>query len=301
MTWFYCDHCCDTIKKPKVAAHARRCRGATFTCIDCSETFDLRSVQAHTFCVTETDKYMNGATKPGGSQASEPSSSRAMKSAEIVGLEHLSVSPPWRCSLCNITCTSESTILAHAAGQKHKRKARACAAASKTHMVPENKHAMHDVVIAPVQAQDTSKTSVVSPKQENAKPHAEAEADENRIIRSKEKKRVKNEGNRNRSTTNDTRCVDGAADHITPKPCLENGKPKESVITGLASVAPVVRKLIRKHGGTMKLHQVIGAISKKQKHHLGQEADASMNQILEAIFESTGRGYDVLVVQTQVE
>ena len=82
MTWFYCSLCCDTVKKvwntllawlwcllhhnrelmywkstvassvkvaaalqPKVSSHSRYCRGATFTCIDCSQTFDSRSVQ----------------------------------------------------------------------------------------------------------------------------------------------------------------------------------------------------------------------------------------------------------------
>lgn len=46
-----------------------------------------------------------------------------------------------------------------------------------------------------------------------------------------------------------------------------------------AAVAPVVRKLIRKHGGTMQLQRLIGAISKKKKRRCGLTGDASMNQV----------------------
>merc|ERR1711976_160855 len=67
MVWFFCDGCGDSVKKPKVAQHARSCRSAwSFTCIDCSRTFDANSVHLHTSCVTEHEKYALGATKAGG-------------------------------------------------------------------------------------------------------------------------------------------------------------------------------------------------------------------------------------------
>lgn len=42
-----------------------------------------------------------------------------------MGLEFLSERPPWRCSCCNVSCTSRDTLLGHAAGAKHKRRVRA--------------------------------------------------------------------------------------------------------------------------------------------------------------------------------
>jgi cell growth-regulating nucleolar protein len=33
------DTCQETLKKPKLDAHAQRCRQAQFSCIDCSTTF----------------------------------------------------------------------------------------------------------------------------------------------------------------------------------------------------------------------------------------------------------------------
>jgi len=39
------------------------------------------------------------------------------------------VRPPWKCSVCNISCTSQATLQSHAAGVKHKRRAKAALAA----------------------------------------------------------------------------------------------------------------------------------------------------------------------------
>ncbi|RKO97483.1 hypothetical protein CAUPRSCDRAFT_3733, partial [Caulochytrium protostelioides] len=57
MVSFSCEQCQDTVKKPKVQQHAGRCRGAQFTCVDCSVTFDEWSVRSHTSCMTEDQKY----------------------------------------------------------------------------------------------------------------------------------------------------------------------------------------------------------------------------------------------------
>eukprot|EP00210_Caulerpa_lentillifera_P004020 g3835.t1 len=98
MPWFYCDSCGDTIKKPKIAAHLRHCAGSTFTCIDCSASFDIYSVHSHTTCVTEKQKYIDGATKPGGfaSNGFNPSSAPDQTIQDPVGTEHLTTHPPWR-------------------------------------------------------------------------------------------------------------------------------------------------------------------------------------------------------------
>jgi cell growth-regulating nucleolar protein len=137
MPWFYCDVCGDSIKKPKVAQHCMQCRNATFTCIDCSRPFDQSTVHGHTSCVTEHEKYAQGATKPGGfasggfygdgAAAGQQNGSAGGGGPE--GLEFLSTRAPWKCSICNVNCTSSETLMGHAAGAKHKRRAKAAIAA----------------------------------------------------------------------------------------------------------------------------------------------------------------------------
>ncbi|EFN56561.1 hypothetical protein CHLNCDRAFT_51536 [Chlorella variabilis] len=130
--WFYCDDCGDTIKKPKIAQHCNQCSASGFTCIDCSASFDRRSVQGHTQCVTEHEKYALGATKPGGYAAEGFAANGAAKPSQdgqAEGLEFLSSRPPWKCSICNVTCTSQDALMGHASGAKHKRRAKAALAA----------------------------------------------------------------------------------------------------------------------------------------------------------------------------
>ena len=137
MPWFYCDVCGDSIKKPKVAAHCNQCRYATFTCIDCSRPFDQTTVHGHTSCVTEHEKYAQGATKPGGfaSQGfygdgtAQQNGGGGGGDGGAEGLEFLSTRAPWKCSICNVACTSSETLMGHAAGAKHKRRAKAAIAA----------------------------------------------------------------------------------------------------------------------------------------------------------------------------
>ena len=135
--WFYCDLCGDTIKKPKVAQHCGQCRGASFTCIDCSRPFTQQTVQGHTSCVTEHEKYAQGATKPGGfaSKGFFGDAAAAAQNGEhsgaggVEGVEILSRRAPWKCSICNVTCTSSDTLMGHAGGTKHKRRSKAAIAA----------------------------------------------------------------------------------------------------------------------------------------------------------------------------
>ncbi|KAG2212158.1 hypothetical protein INT46_005993, partial [Mucor plumbeus] len=53
---FQCDGCGDVVKKPKLNQHGNRCY-ATFTCIDCSTTFQGTSYQSHNSCMTEAEKF----------------------------------------------------------------------------------------------------------------------------------------------------------------------------------------------------------------------------------------------------
>ncbi|QDZ18542.1 C2H2-type domain-containing protein [Chloropicon primus] len=130
MVWFQCEDCGDTIKKPKLDAHFRQCRASRLSCIDCLAVFDRATVKFHTSCVTEHEKYAEGATKPGGyaaagytgGSAHGSGGSGATSSAGPVGLEHTTSRPPWKCLLCNVNCTSKENLLAHAASKKHRNK-----------------------------------------------------------------------------------------------------------------------------------------------------------------------------------
>ncbi|POY76357.1 hypothetical protein BMF94_0554 [Rhodotorula taiwanensis] len=64
MVSFSCESCCDIMKKPKLDAHAQRCRGAQFTCIDCNTTFEGTAYRSHTSCVSEEQRYHKSVYKP---------------------------------------------------------------------------------------------------------------------------------------------------------------------------------------------------------------------------------------------
>ena len=90
-------------------------------------------LQEHTTCVTEHDKYAKGATKPGGYAASGFYGSEGLvktpDASAAAGLEFLSMRPPWKCTICNVSCTSQETLMGHASGAKHKRRVSAISGA----------------------------------------------------------------------------------------------------------------------------------------------------------------------------
>ena len=57
MVSFACAQCGDVVTKPKVKTHMQRCWTAGFSCVDCNKNFDTTEVNAHTDCVTETQRY----------------------------------------------------------------------------------------------------------------------------------------------------------------------------------------------------------------------------------------------------
>ena len=117
--WFYCDACGDSIKKPKLHAHLKQCYTSGFSCIDCSRAFDTSSVHGHTSCVTEHEKYAQGATKPGGYASggfysSDGGEKRSVdggetSGGEVVGQMYLSTRAPWRCEapICESWCDAK--------------------------------------------------------------------------------------------------------------------------------------------------------------------------------------------------
>ncbi|WVO13912.1 hypothetical protein L204_101537 [Cryptococcus depauperatus] len=63
MVSFQCDACADTVKKPKLDQHRSRCF-SSFTCLDCSKTFQKPSdYKGHTSCVSEAEKYQGALYK----------------------------------------------------------------------------------------------------------------------------------------------------------------------------------------------------------------------------------------------
>lgn len=57
MVSFQCEACGDVLTKKKLDPHRGRCRGASFTCIDCMVHFQGNEYKSHTSCMTEAQKY----------------------------------------------------------------------------------------------------------------------------------------------------------------------------------------------------------------------------------------------------
>lgn len=77
MPSFVCDKCQETLKKPKLDAHVQRCRGASFSCIDCYRHFAGTEYRGHFSCISEVEKYEK--RKPGERPGKSTSSNAATK------------------------------------------------------------------------------------------------------------------------------------------------------------------------------------------------------------------------------
>lgn len=79
MPSFVCDKCQETLKKPKLDAHVQRCRGASFSCIDCYKHFVGTEYRNHFSCISEVEKYEK--RKPTGGKSNG-------KQAQLQGDNH---------------------------------------------------------------------------------------------------------------------------------------------------------------------------------------------------------------------
>uniref|UniRef100_M1B3V4 Cell growth-regulating nucleolar protein n=1 Tax=Solanum tuberosum TaxID=4113 RepID=M1B3V4_SOLTU len=132
MVWFQCEDCGDNLKKPKLANHFRICSAFKLSCIDCGEIFSRQTVETHTQCISEAEKYgPKGQGKASNGAPVKPSRDAKQKPDVDINVG-LSDRPPWFCSLCNTNATSKQTLLLHAEGKKHRAKARAFHAAKQT-------------------------------------------------------------------------------------------------------------------------------------------------------------------------
>ncbi|KAK4185504.1 hypothetical protein QBC35DRAFT_389363 [Podospora australis] len=71
MVSFSCENCGDIFTKKKLDPHRNRCRGATFTCIDCMVHFPGTEYRWHTSCMSEAQKYQ-GALYKGKKETQAP-------------------------------------------------------------------------------------------------------------------------------------------------------------------------------------------------------------------------------------
>ncbi|XP_052180907.1 UBP1-associated proteins 1C [Diospyros lotus] len=129
MVWFQCEDCGENLKKPKLLNHFRMCSATKLSCIDCGQTFGQKSVQDHTQCITEAEKYGPKGQKKAPSGATAKPNNPGKQDLDFDVNVGLSERPPWFCSLCSTKTTSKQTLLLHAEGKKHRAKARAFHAA----------------------------------------------------------------------------------------------------------------------------------------------------------------------------
>lgn len=74
-------NCGDVLTKKKLDPHRNRCRGASFTCIDCMVYFPGVEYRAHTSCMSEEQKYQ-GALYKNKKQKTNPTTPQAPKPVE---------------------------------------------------------------------------------------------------------------------------------------------------------------------------------------------------------------------------
>ncbi|KAH3683265.1 hypothetical protein WICPIJ_005734 [Wickerhamomyces pijperi] len=80
MVTFSCEACNESMLKKKADQHTQRCRGAYFTCIDCSTTFNGNEYRQHTSCITEDQKYQKALYRPKKQQQQKPQPGQPKKS-----------------------------------------------------------------------------------------------------------------------------------------------------------------------------------------------------------------------------
>ncbi|KAL7753392.1 hypothetical protein RI367_001167 [Sorochytrium milnesiophthora] len=61
MVSFICDHCQETVKKPKADNHVQRCYPPSLSCVDCSQSFTGSQYRSHFSCISEAEKYQKSA------------------------------------------------------------------------------------------------------------------------------------------------------------------------------------------------------------------------------------------------
>eukprot|EP00250_Pteridium_aquilinum_P024552 c2923_g1_i1 orf=310-1431(-) len=123
MVWFQCEDCGENLKKPKLPNHFRGCSARKLSCIDCGVVFNQQSVQGHTQCISEAEKY--GPKSMGCIKKETMKTVSGEQNCDNLDVSlGLSARAPWSCSLCNVKATSQETLMLHSQGKKHRSKVR---------------------------------------------------------------------------------------------------------------------------------------------------------------------------------
>lgn len=143
--------------------------------------------------------------------------------------------PPF-CSVCNVNCTSKDTLMSHAAGVKHKRRARAAsAAANGGQQQPQN--------AAPSQSEPSETPAQQTP--EPTQPIAPASNDQD----GSNKKRPAKDSDSDSSSSSDSDSDSDAADKKKQKKGKADGShPALSDASALAAFIKASKKKIAKKG-----------------------------------------------------
>lgn len=89
MVVFTCQHCGEPVKKPLVSKHyERKCHGRLpdLTCVDCLKDFRGNAYEAHTKCISESERYgAKGSIQP---NSVNKGNIKSLKKREVLVSKH---------------------------------------------------------------------------------------------------------------------------------------------------------------------------------------------------------------------
>ncbi|KAM5547302.1 UBP1-associated proteins 1C [Rosa sericea] len=217
MVWFQCEDCGDNLKKPKLPHHFNTCSARKLSCIDCGEMFGRETVQGHTQCITEAEKYgPKGQVKASNGGGAKPNKD-SKQQADFDITVGLSERPPWFCSLCNTNATSRQTLMLHAEGKKHRGKARAIHAAKQKAMQPQE--SAPDTKPQPEETPKGTEESTLQDASEVDTVHKISEAENGNLLSKKKRKLEESRNDESRKKTKDT-----TSGEVGNEKVIQNGK-----------------------------------------------------------------------------
>lgn len=241
MVSFCCDNCQEVITKPKVQRHLLRCRNSKVSCLDCQQTFDLRTVGSHNSCISEAEKY-------GPKYASA-------RSRETY------------CSLCELELNNAVHAEQHYASKKHRaaiRRSKGTKKTSKSDVISDTVNSCQDACKSDHQHREQGK--IVNDVNVCAN-HFENRAD--RVATKKEKRSEEAEvircetnmskGNTKSMHTNDVGAIKRIMKEMLQKSKRQRMRPEalaHAVRSQLGNVAPddLDAKVLRRAHGSKRFH-----------------------------------------------
>ncbi|KAG4929580.1 hypothetical protein AAZX31_17G050800 [Glycine max] len=290
MVWFQCEDCGDNLKKPKLSSHFRTCSAYKLSCIDCGEIFGRDTVQDHTQCITEAEKYgPKGQGKTFNVATAKPNKDSKQRPEVDINVG-LSDRPPWFCSLCNTKATSKQTLLLHADGKKHRAKARAFHA-SKQPPVEADKSATDAKVAVEIAPNDEVRDDKIgelpklqeSSKQNNSKPG-------NEISSAKKKRKLEAlEDDLIKKTKNDTSVDMGNGEVIQGEE--SNFKKEGSAVKNKIKWKKFIKSALKSHpDGILKMKKLRKVVLKAlQESGIAVDDEAELSEALEQKINSSSR------------